>query len=249
MLSEPRYARRQSSTSCGRQSSGIVYSRCAMSRASREDLYLCLMRPNSSRSEPRFRPLRSWSATIRCGLRSGGERRLGRCWTSARPTWNCWLATPTSGTVCLSSDRRRARSIGQPAGPRRPRPHLRRRLRKTGSRRVSAPLSSVKSQHVVKQRVVLAPDHSAREQQGRDHLLRYRVGVDERHRLGPEVAASVLPLVVLLEEDHPDESDETGLVREDADDRRPALEALMSSPRVVGRRGAWFGRSRWRGCV
>ena len=35
-------------------------------------------------------------------------------------------------------------------------------------------------------------------------------GVDEGHRLGPEVTPAVLPLVVLLGEDHPDESNEAG---------------------------------------
>ena len=37
-------------------------------------------------------------------------------------------------------------------------------------------------------------------------------GVDEGHRLGSEVAPVVLPLTVLLGQDHPDETDQAGRV-------------------------------------
>ena len=54
-------------------------------------------------------------------------------------------------------------------------------------------------------------------------------GIDEGHRLGPEVAPAVLPLVVLLEEDHPDETDQARAGRED-----PVAEYLAFLPEHPG---------------
>ncbi len=59
-------------------------------------------------------------------------------------------------------------------------------------------------------------------------------GVDESHRLGPEVAPAVLPLVVLLGEDHPDQADHARPGREDPDDRGPALDLLVEPLERVG---------------
>ena len=57
-------------------------------------------------------------------------------------------------------------------------------------------------------------------------------GVDEGHRLGPEVAPAVLPLVILFGQDHPDQADDRGARREYADDRGAALS---------GARGTYIG--------
>jgi len=52
-------------------------------------------------------------------------------------------------------------------------------------------------------------------------------GIDRGHRFGSEVAPTVLPLVVLLGVDHPDEADDRGPVAEDPDDRGAALDLLV----------------------
>ena len=49
-------------------------------------------------------------------------------------------------------------------------------------------------------------------------------GVDEVHRLRSEVASPVLPFVVLLGEDHADQTDDAGSVGEDANDRSAELD-------------------------
>ena len=58
---------------------------------------------------------------------------------------------------------------------------------------------------------VLPSTVSGGDQLGVRHLLGGR-GIESGHRLGTEVAPAVLPLVVLLGEDHPDEADEAGPV-------------------------------------
>jgi hypothetical protein len=78
-----------------------------------------------------------------------------------------------------------------------------------------------------KQRLVLAPECSARHQRAVltsswPKTTSMRANVSDR-----EVAPSILPLVVLLGEDHPDEPDEAGPGREDADDRGPPLDLLV----------------------
>ncbi len=52
-------------------------------------------------------------------------------------------------------------------------------------------------------------------------------GVDDDHRFGPEVASPVLPLIVLLGEDHADQADQAGPGGEDAGHRGAPLDLLV----------------------
>jgi hypothetical protein len=52
-------------------------------------------------------------------------------------------------------------------------------------------------------------------------------GVDQSHRLGPEIAPAVLPLVVLLGQDHAHQPDDGSSVGEDAHDRGAAFDLLV----------------------
>ncbi len=54
-------------------------------------------------------------------------------------------------------------------------------------------------------------------------------GIDEGHGLRPEVAAPVLPLVILLGEDHAHQADEAGPGGEDAHHRGAALDLLVQT--------------------
>src|SRR5215218_2137911 len=68
-------------------------------------------------------------------------------------------------------------------------------------------------------------------------------GVELGHGGFGEVAAvGDLPFVVHVGQHSADEADDGGLVGEDPDHPGAAFEALMSSRRAAGRRGAWCGR-------